>query len=492
VTFSFRRLPLVLILVLAAFLRLYKIGDYAEYLGDQGRDMIIVRDFIVNGNLFFIGPQTSIGNMYLGPYFYYLIAPSLFLSGLNPLGPIVFVALLGILTTYLVYRFSLAWFDQHTALLAAFLYTISPVIIRYTTFSWNPNIMPLFSLLFIFFIYQYGQIRQSRYLYYATLSFILCLNSHYLALLLLPPAFISLALIFKNHRDFRPQLQKHLLVSFAIFLLSLLPQILFDLKHQGQNITSIYRFFSQRETTVNLKPYKAIPHLFPMFHYYVTRLLAAKNQLLGAILSVFTALSFIITLFRSQADRRANRRLIYLSSWIFFGILGLSLYKQHVYDHYLGFIFPVIFIIFASLICRLLRSSNPLIKPVYFLILGLTVLSAFTNSHLRYPPNRQIATTSQIVDSILVESDSRPFNLALLAKQNYDAAYRYFFYLKHAPLQDTHQQITDQLYVICEPWQIDCQPINHPQWEIASFGWSKIEKQWQINGINIFKLVHQP
>ena len=37
---------LIIILVIAAFLRLYRIGDYMEYLGDQGRDITIIRDFL--------------------------------------------------------------------------------------------------------------------------------------------------------------------------------------------------------------------------------------------------------------------------------------------------------------------------------------------------------------------------------------------------------------------------------------------------------------
>ena len=30
-----------------------------------------------------------------------------------------------------------------------------------------------------------------------------------------------------------------------------------------------------------------------------------------------------------------------LMFWYFFGLIGLGLYKQHIYDHYFGFLFPV-------------------------------------------------------------------------------------------------------------------------------------------------------
>ena len=89
---------LVLILSLALFLRLYRISEFMTFLGDEGRDVRVVRDLITKGNLVFIGPMTSIGNMYLGPLYYYLIAPALFLSNLSPVGPAVMVALLSVLT----------------------------------------------------------------------------------------------------------------------------------------------------------------------------------------------------------------------------------------------------------------------------------------------------------------------------------------------------------------------------------------------------------
>src|SRR3989338_7032675 len=86
---------LIGILLLGAFLRLYKIDQYMTFLGDEGRDAIIVRRLLVNFDPILIGPGTSIGNMYLGPIYYYLIAPFLLLANFSPVGPSVFIALLG-------------------------------------------------------------------------------------------------------------------------------------------------------------------------------------------------------------------------------------------------------------------------------------------------------------------------------------------------------------------------------------------------------------
>src|SRR3972149_9953213 len=87
-----------LILILGALLRLYKIDQYMTFLGDEGRDAIIVRRLLVYGDPILVGPGTSIGNMYLGPLYYYLMAPALFLAGFSPVGPALQIAILGIIT----------------------------------------------------------------------------------------------------------------------------------------------------------------------------------------------------------------------------------------------------------------------------------------------------------------------------------------------------------------------------------------------------------
>lgn len=456
---------LIIVLLIAAFCRLFRISDYMEFLGDQGRDVVIVADFLKNGNLFFIGPQTSIGNMYLGPFYYYLIAPALLLANFNPVGPAIFVALLSVATAYLIYFVSKKWFNPTTAYIASFLYSISPVAIKYANFSWNPNIMPFFALLFIYLM------TEKRYLL-AALSFAMCLNSHYLALILLPLALVIWL------KDYSKKSIKPTVIAIIAFCLTLVPQILFDLKHNGQNINALGTFFIKRETTVNLKVYKSLPVIPELFNQINTRLLAGKNESFGIYISVILFLGLIYLFFRHR-----NKKLIYCILWYLFGLIGLGLYKQHIYDHYFGFLFPVLFMLMGYLISKL-----PKLFAVA-LFFSLTILSLMQNP-FRWSPNSQLKTSDEIVKTIIANSNNLDFNFALLAKMNYDPPYRYLLAQKNAPVKLLQDKITTQLFVVCEPFQIDCNPINNPEWGIAAFGWAKIDSQWEINGIKIFKLFH--
>jgi len=143
------------IIILASVLRLYRISEYMTFLGDEGRDVMIVRRFLVNGDLMLIGPGTSIGNMYLGPLYYYLIAPALLLANFSPVGPAIFIALLGVATVFLVFFVGREWFGPTAGGFAALLYSLSSVVIIYSRSSWNPNIMPFFALLTIYSVWKW-------------------------------------------------------------------------------------------------------------------------------------------------------------------------------------------------------------------------------------------------------------------------------------------------------------------------------------------------
>lgn len=497
--------PIFLILIMASFLRLYQIADYMTFLGDEGRDAIVWLRMVREGKFVLIGPVTSIGNMYLGPLYYYLMLPFFFLFGLSPVGPSVGVAIFSVATTFLIYWFGKEWFGKFAGLLSAFLYALSPVVILHSRSSWNPNVMPFFALLTIWGIWQFWQ-RKNFWglpLVGVTLSF--AIQSHYLGLLLIPltAAFWLLTLREVYGKDLFRQFIAFSLLSCLLFvILTILPLVWFDLRHNFLNYHAFQKFFGDRQTTVNLKFYKAIPNLWPLWEMMVTRLLTAKEMVWGRIVAVGLILGLVFMLWRSlwRSDLSGGRTslgkaLILILVWIGIGLAGMGLYKQHIYDHYFGFLFPGIFLLTGAFLGIIWRYG----KPAKLLVIGSLLLVLwldFQNSPLRNGPNFQLRRVQEVDRKIITEAGGRPFNLGLIAKQNYEAGYDFFLELwDKKPSQINPQRfsetITDQLFVICE--DPVCEPINHPKAEIANFGWSKIEQEWQFPwGVRLFKLVHNP
>src|SRR2546421_10926347 len=125
------RILLAGILLFAAFLRLYKIADYMTFLGDEGRDVLVVYN-ILHGHFTLLGPNSSVGGFFLGPIYYYLMAPFLLLFNFDPVGPAVMIALFSVATVYLIYKIGKEFFGFSAGIVASLLYAVSPLVIAYS------------------------------------------------------------------------------------------------------------------------------------------------------------------------------------------------------------------------------------------------------------------------------------------------------------------------------------------------------------------------
>lgn len=492
---------LVLIFLAAALLRLWNVDGYLDFKGDEGRDVRVVRRLIVEFDPILIGPRTSIGDMYLGPLYYYLIAPSLILSGLSPVGPAAFVALIGTATVVFVWWVGREWFGKVAGLAASALYAVSPVVIINTRDSWNPNVMPFFALLSIYSIWRVWQKKEWKWLVVLGVSFAFVLQSHYLGLLLLPTiGLVWLSTWWQNRRQ-KPEgkgFWRSSIIGLVVFAFLMSPLVIFDARHGWRNFESMKRFFTERQTTVSAKPWNAIPDLWPLWNEHVsTRLLSGKDTQWGFWVAVGAIIGALWLGHLLYKEKRTLRTLGLISIWILIGLLGLGLYKQNIFDHYFGFMYPAPFLLAGAIFERIWKKG---LRWVVVIAVSGLVLVNLQENPLRYPPNNELQRTKEIDWHILARSGGKPFNFALVAERNYEESYLYFFELWGAPVveidpQRTRETLTDQLFVVCEDSPSEknpnpCNPINHPKAEIANFGWARIEDEWEVGGFKVFKLVH--
>ena len=285
------------------------------------------------------------------------------------------------------------------------------------------------------------------------------------------------------------------MIILAFVLISQIPVILFDFKHGGQNGAAIRAFFTERETTINLKIYLRMKEYWPLVIQVVTRLLAVEGismWLTGIIVAGGIGLAAVTKKLSFEA------RVLIL--WGIIGVLGMTSYKQNVFDHYFGFLYPVPFLLVGWSVwilvqhswngkcdtCMKIRWGWLALSIIY--ILGMMVYK----SPLRESPNGQWKRTDMFAVKIIEKAEGKPFNLALLAN-TYDEGYRFAMEKRKSKLVEIDPQrpetITEQLFVICE---IACQPIGNPQSEIARFGWVQITDKWDNwgSGIVVYRLRH--
>lgn len=494
-----------IILLLASFLRLYKIGDYLTFLGDEGRDVLVALHML-QGDITFLGPRASAGDFFLGPIYYYFITPFLWLFNYDPVGPAVMVALFGIATVYLVYKVGKEFFGTNAGLIAAALFSVSPLVLRFSRSSWNPNLMPFVSLLILYLTYK-GIKKPSWKLFgFIGILYGIAMQLHYIELFLGVILFLFLIVgtwIENRQHYFQKIIQQSLLMLLG-FIVSLLPFIAFEVKNGFPNIRTIFSFiFSSNAESTYLNDGSFMTTAFDVFVRVFGNLLTRfpsfleREQYPTLLIDfwtlgiVLTALFSIFILFKTK-DRLV---VLFFSLWLFFGIVLFGFYKKEIYDYYFAFMFPLPFLLVGNLLSRPFNYKKMI--PLK-LLSGTLFLVIFVYSLLGMPflkePNRMKEQARTIADFVLDKTNDEPFNFALLADSNSDHAYRYFFEIKNrAPITIENDEndpsrttVTDQLFVVCE--NPPCKPLGHPIYEIAGYGQAKIVEEWDVSVVKVYKL----
>jgi 4-amino-4-deoxy-L-arabinose transferase-like glycosyltransferase len=510
-----KRLPiilLILIILLAAFLRLYRISDLMTFLGDEGRDVLVAKG-ILEGNFTLLGPRSSAGDFYMGPAYYYMITPFLWLFHMDPVGPAVMVALFGVATVVLIYFVGKKFFDTRAALFAAALYAISPLVLTYSHSSWNPNVLPFFALLMLFMIYKaIATVRSWKYFMFSGFLLGICMQLHYLSVFL---AIIVFLYIFFAEWLLNSRIQivttiKHYLIVLAGFLIGFSPFIAFEVRHGFPNTRAITKFIfgdtlsKQSEIgstymgTITDAFFRLFARLlfdfptpdrfmnFPLFGLQLWGLVAMVIAI-AAIVYLFLLKNKFVTLL--------------LAMWLFLSVLFFGFYKKEIYDYLFTFMFPLPFLLMGNLLSQLYRIGSAK-KRAY---VGVTVsLLLFTgmfafllyDNPFKTEPNRQRDQAKSIVEFVIDQTGNKPFNFALISGGNSDHAYRYYFeILGHKPVQIDNQindperkTVTDQLLVVCE--DTSCKPLGNPLFDVAAFGRAASIKDWNVSVVKVYKLVH--
>ncbi len=507
--------PIILVILLSAFLRLYRVRDYMTFLGDEGRDAIVVYN-ILHGKLTLLGPTASVGGFFLGPIYYYFMALFTLFFNYDPVGPSVMVALIGVATVWFVYKIGNSFFNKTTGLIAALLYAISPVVIAYSRSSWNPNIVPFFSLCALYAIYKALNQKSTKWLIACGFFLGIGLQLHYLITFLIAIIFIYL-LISKLSLEREIKITKKFLSiikSYFFILIGLIigwsPFLAFEVRHGFMNTTSIYNFILKSGDTgsgnqffsiiydVFFRLYARLVLAFPSFEHFsdYSKTSILLWQILALVIGTGSTILLFYLLFKNIKHKEKFLQLNLLAVWLVLGIVLFGFYKKSIYDYYFGFIFPLPFLLVANLASTIWAKSKIILK---FLIAVFLIFTVWINAQgvpFRYEPNRQLDQMEAIAKFVFTKTDSKPFNFALISGSNSDHAYRYFFTIWGKPpvtidyvgKDPQRKTVTDQLFVVCE--SLPCQPLGHSLWEIAGFGRAEIEEEWDISVVKIYKLVH--
>jgi len=478
----------VVLILLSAFFRFYRLGPLTTFLDDQGRDVLKAAKILKEGDIPFIGPMASIGNLYLGPIYYWVITPFLWLWHFNPVGPVVLVALLGLITNLVLFFFIFNYFDLISAFLVSFLYALSPLVLQNSRFSWNPNPLPLFSLFWLWFSLKFLEEEQSKFLFWLGMALGILIQLHYVTGVLFVFTLVIYLywLISPGKRFSWVEKAKPFLFLVAGVVLPLIPFILFEIKNCFINTRAAWNFVFGSDINQEIR--------VPVIKTFCVLITSLANELF--IKSHFLIYYFLIVLFSpflflKKASPNQKRVIILLPLIFLVAIFScLLIIKGQIHLHYLGFLNPLVFLLIAAFTYFLKKQRLwPLIIfNVLLLILVLVRMAVFDYQWIvKADNNQQVRRSQMVADYIGQKSASRNIYVTSLTGSPYAYNYRYFLYIKDF--------VTDSLdpssvFAICEG--APCNPEGHALWEIAQFGVLKtVSGEHVAYGVWVYELKSQ-
>lgn len=472
---------LIIIVAFGAFLRFYHLEQFANFLADQGRDAIIIKRIATFEHFTAIGAPTSIGHIFLGPFYYYFIAPWFWLFNFQPVGLVFGVAFFS--TVYLCANYFIVkeLIGKKVALVSTLLLAFSTTLIEFSRFSWNPNLLPFFAFLTYYFLYK--GLKEKKLFLFLVFGFFLSfsIQLHYLALFLIFPSIVYFLIdFFKDKKNYRFFIIAALFSLFT-FILGSSPLIIFDLKHQFLNTKSFIAFFQSPDRIATNK----LDNFLLTFNYLNKYVLNLTIPMIITNCFLLIIIGFVIYKFILGKDKDYSQKSILI--FFFFSLVGVSLYPGPKHAHYFGIVFPFYYIILSVFMAFL--AKNLFQKALIGLLLIVVIYLNAPGYRFLYADQLNQIYHAQKVSAFLYEQiGNRAFNFAVQPDSWQEDAYLYFLELRgKRPANREKQEVTDQMFVVCgDP----CNLYTTPSWNVKMFGEFMIKNEWKVEGVKIYKLIH--
>ncbi len=478
--FIFSNYLLILILLVALFLRFFRVSDLLGFWYDQGRDALVIWDFIHKGKTFLIGPTTGIEGVFRGPWYYWLITPFYFLGKGNPVWPNIFLILTSIVAIYLLYNLGEKIGGKKTGLLAILIASVSYYVIGISRWLSNPAPMLIISVLLVWTVFKFLEkkfwsLPLVGFLVGMALQFGSAMEIWYI------PALI---IIFILKRKILPNF-KIIILSIFTFLLPFIPQAFFEVRHPGVLSGPLIKFlFHEGSFTVAF--WQLLEERLPLFYNIVSSKFWINGGALFAPFLIIFIVILIINRVKFWKDDKFKIILIFsvvpfIGGLFFAGNYG-NLYDYYFTGYYLIWIllFSFVYMSFSG------KTLMKIIIGIFIVILVAKNLASFKDNYftpLNDPKTITFSGQLSAIDWIYTSSVGRDFNVDEYVPPVIPYAYRYLF-IWLGTQRYQRQPLNQNVQLLYTLYEVD---IDHPErltaWIERQKGIGKVLSEERFGGI---------
>ncbi|OGH14292.1 MAG: hypothetical protein A2687_01550 [Candidatus Levybacteria bacterium RIFCSPHIGHO2_01_FULL_38_26] len=447
-------LILGLLIVLASIPRAIELLNHNYLFGyDQGQFFQDVKKIVIDGNLTLIGTEVGgKGGFFQGPGWYYLLSIPFFITGGDPYGAMILMFLIGVGSVLIAFLLGSKMFDKKTAFTISLLIAISPAVITQSRFIWPPFPISFLSVFLVFSVYQ---VLHGKEKYLPFLTFILGLMTHFetatAATLLVNLLLFSPILLIKKLVAVRTAF-----FSMGTLIVTQLPLIFFDLKHDFLNTKGILSLILSTEKT-NARIAEVFDNRWEVF----------KNNFYGTFPSgdMLWPLLLLIILGGIFMYIRDNRKSFAEKSFVLFlAVSPILLFL--IFMKYGSFMWswwilelPIYYCFLLGIIFGYSWKKTFLRLPIVviiFILFGSYIyqtINFYKNDFNDFGGVHKIKGKIQAIDYIYKDAAGKPFNIMIFTPPVYTYAYDYLLWWhgrkKYNFIPEKKKE--DAFYLLIEP-----------------------------------------
>lgn len=429
-------------------LRLWRLSEFFHFTYDEEVFAFIGKRMWVNHHLPLIGGVTPM-HVHVAPYFYWF---SGFFLGLGRLNPLVWGYLgagIAAVTLIFLYITGAHLFNRRVGLIAGIFYTFSFLQNILDRHYWGLSFDGLWGLLTL---YSLHKIIKGNTKYTGLLAgvFFLALHTDLSTLVVYLLTGLVLVLLYLKPNWFRLGSEakavalKTGLIAGSAFILSLLPLIIFDIRHNLSNSRGILQYMAEvgsgRRGNISLGVSDSLlflPRILVRTLYvfgdtdlakqysYCTQHQASKLQAVPTVMAILVTMILGFAIYQGIKKKRIAILLLFLlfgSTYAGIVIYGV-IFRGDLFDHYVVTLLPPFYLILAFLLDRFRKYRLTLVSVI--------VLFVFCNTQLLTGASHRFGFKDKMtaVNWAISETGPSDFSLDVIGDCFKYAGYRYLFYL---------------------------------------------------------------
>ena len=455
----------MIIMLIAAILRSYRMSDLAVFLADQASDSTAVYN-ILHGGFTLLGPITSIGGFYNGPIVYYLMAPVFWIFHSDPLSGTIFKTILSCFTIPFIFLIGKKVWNEATGFLAGFIFAISPLMIEYSRSAFNSYPAIFFSTVIVYLIFSLKKPFSNIKLLLIGICVGWIIQMHYLTI-----AFVLFIFLYPFFYKAYISWRYYLIISIGI-LIGFAPFLIFELRHDFLNMRLMINYF-----TSSYESERSLSHILTIWPRVTGEIIGGNKIVVGTGLFIMAVAVFLFQFFMGSVRKKNYGAFVLL-----FCIMTIisAFYGKKLESHYVIVFHTSLILLVAATVVTICKSHYKMIVVIAFIamLFNATQWNIAKNMHLSQDG---LSIQNFTYAASLIQHDQKlRYNVAMHAQgDNRAMPLRYTLLLlgEHPKHYDTFTDIDHLYFIIPKKEKIEQQTM----WEYTAFGPSTMVNMWSIN-----------